>query len=171
VLVGSRQLRQDADVIRADKPSRLTRLRRWLLRFLAAVVAAAVLGSLAHSQLSLAALGAHGIKVPLATRLQTSAADLIHFAPTWALIVALGFALAFGVTALLVRRWPRHRTWLCVLAGFCAIATALWLMQLSLGLTAVAAARTPLGFALLCAGGALGGWVYARLDAGESRVQ
>ncbi|MGQ0800395.1 MAG: hypothetical protein ACT4NL_09825 [Pseudomarimonas sp.] len=131
-----------------------------LLALLAAVVATAAMGSILQSQLNLNALAALGVTISANTRWQTTCADLLGFAPTWAAIVAGGFVIAFPVAAGLSRWRPDWRFFWFVLAGAIAILTALLAMRATLGLTAVAAARTAWGMSLLVASGALGGWVF-----------
>ena len=131
-------------------------------RWLAAVVVAALLGSIVQTQFNLQALVDLGLAIPLQLRLQTTWLDLLRFTPAYAAIVAISFALALPVAAWLLHRWPRRR-WLLLLAGASAIVTALVLMQLLLKLTAIAAARSLWGVFALALAGALGGWVFGRL--------
>lgn len=131
-----------------------------LLALLAAIAATAAVGSVVQSQLSLNALSALGVAISASMRWQTTLADWLGFAPTWAAIVGGGFVVAFPVAAGLSRWRPRLRLLWFVLAGAIAILTALVAMRLSLGLTAVAAARSALGMGLLVASGAMGGWVF-----------
>jgi len=134
-----------------------------LLALLVAVAVTAAVGSVVQSQLNLNALSALGVVISVGTRWQTTLTDLLGFAPTWAAIVGAGFVIAFPVAAGLSRWRPRLRWLWFVLAGAVAILTALLAMRLSLGLTAVAAARSALGIGLLVASGALGGWVFFRM--------
>lgn len=137
--------------------------RRLILAWLAAVIVTALIGTLIQTQLNLAALAALGVDIPLGVRVDTTLHDLIGFAPALAAIVGAGFLVAFPVASWLCRRRPSARRWLHILAAAAAIAVALIAMRLALGLTPVAAARSPHGFALLVASGALGGWVFARM--------
>ncbi|TVS11116.1 MAG: hypothetical protein EA419_08970 [Wenzhouxiangella sp.] len=129
----------------------------------AAVVAATVLGSMIQTQVNLAAIARIYQPVSFGDRIGTTAFDLVSFGPTWALIVALGFLIAFLVAGGLARRWPRHRVWLFPLAGFVAVVTALLVIDAMLPITLVAAARGVFGQLLLGLAGALGGWVYLQI--------
>ncbi len=131
-----------------------------LLAFVAAIALTAIVGSIVQSQLNLNTLAELGVAISASTRWQTTLADLLGFAPTWAAIVAGGFLLAFAAAAGLSRWRPQWRIFWFVLAGAIAILTALLAMRASLGLTAIAAARGALGVSLLVASGALGGWVF-----------
>ena len=136
---------------------------RVLLGWVLAVVVAAVGGTMVQVQLNAAELAALGVPVPFAERVGMFAHDLVRFTPLYAGLVAAGFIVAWPVAAGLARLRPRWRSGLFPLAGFTAIATILAAMQWALPITAISAARTPLGATLLCAAGALAGLVYTAL--------
>jgi hypothetical protein len=134
-----------------------------LLAWLGATLVTAAAGSIVQTQFGLAAIQALGVPVPWQVRLQSTLHDLAGFAPTFALIVAGGFLVAFLVAGLLLRWWPRRPVLLYTLAGASAIGTALLVMDAVLPVTAIGAARSLAGLLALTATGALGGYVYARL--------
>jgi hypothetical protein len=134
---------------------------RWLVALVAGVVTAAAAGSVAQTQLNLARLSALDTRISLQTRLETTLFDLIHFAPIYAIIVAMAFLIALLTAGAIARALKRGWLSLHILAGFFAVAGALGLMALALPVTAIAAARSATGFMLLCLGGGLGAWVYA----------
>jgi hypothetical protein len=138
---------------------------QWLLALLVAVAATSVVASLVQTQINLASLSALGAEIDVATRVAASGHDVMSFAPTLAVLVTLGFLLAFSVAALLSRLWPARRRLLHTLAGLTAVAAILGLMALALPVTAVAAARGWGGFIAISLCGALGGWVFAQLRA------
>jgi hypothetical protein len=83
--------------------------------------------------------------------------------PIYALFVAAALLLGFLLTGFL---WPRarlSRPLSYAVGGAAAMAAMLLIMSAVLGITMVAGARTPLGFAAQCAAGALGGLVFAAL--------
>ncbi len=129
----------------------------------AAVVATTVLGSFIQTQANLAAIARIYQPVSFGDRIGTTVFDLASFGPTWGLIVALGFLVAFLVAGGLARRWPRHRVWLFPLAGFTAVVTALLIIDAMLPITLIAAARSVMGQLLLSLAGAVGGWVYLQV--------
>jgi hypothetical protein len=135
---------------------------RWLMAWALGVVVAGALGSVIQSQFNLARISGLGESIGLATRLQTTGHDLVHFAPIYLIIVALGFLIALVVAGALVRRLPGHGGWLFPLAGFLAVAAALGLMNAMLPVTVIGAARSVAGFIALCLAGALGGWLHWR---------
>lgn len=133
---------------------------RVLAAWLAAVVAATVAGSLIQSHFTLAAIGRIHEPVAWRDRLVVYGHDLMHFAPLWGVIVALGLLIAFVVAGWVGRHRPAWRWTLFPLAGLVAVLTALLVMQAMLPVTLIAAARSGLGVVLLGLGGALGGAVY-----------
>ncbi len=138
-------------------------LLRLLFAWLAATAVTAVAGSIAQTQINLARIAGLGHSVGWRTRLETTWADLLGFAPIYALLVLAAFLFAFLVAGWLARRRPHWRGGLFTLAGAVAIAVMLWLMSMALPVTVIGAARFVHGQLLLIAAGALGGWVYARL--------
>lgn len=140
-----------------------------LLAWLLAAAVTAVAGSVVQTQFNLAAIAALGAPVPLGTRLHVTAHDLVNFAPTFGLIGAAGFLVAFPVAALLARRRPEHRISLYTLAGAAAIAAAIGLMDLMLPVTVIGAARSWAGILSLALAGALGGWCFARISLALAR--
>lgn len=129
---------------------------RWLL----AVSATTVLGTIVQTQFNLYALVELGQQIGPGLWLHTTLLDLVRFAPPFAAIVAGGFLVALPVSSWLCRRGRRR--WLQPLAGAVAILLALLLMRWLLGLTPIAAARSALGLGALVLAGALGGWVWGR---------
>lgn len=130
----------------------------------AAVVVTAASSALVQTQYTIAGLRRLDVPVSMGERLALSLQDLGGFAPTFAMIVAGGFLIAFIVAALL-RRWvhPFHRSRLFALAGATAVLTALLLMNHLLGLALIPATLSLPWLAALVACGALGGGAYARL--------
>lgn len=138
-------------------------MARIMAGWLAAVVVASVAGSLIQSQFTLAAVGRLHAPVALRDRLALYGHDLVHFAPLWAVIVALALLLAFLAAGWLAQRRPSWRAVLFPLAGMLAVLTTLLVMQAMLPVSVIAAARSLPGMLMLCLGGALGGLVYVRL--------
>lgn len=135
---------------------------RLFVAFAAAVLVAAILGSVAQTQFNLAFIAQLGVEVPLAVRLESTVADLVGFAPLYAAAVAVAFAIAFSLTELVARRMA-WRGSLFAIAGGAAIAVAILLANAALPMTPVAATRVVSGIAVLALAGAVGGWVYHAL--------
>lgn len=134
---------------------------RWLLAWIAAVVVTAVLGSIVQTQFNLARIAALDGPVGMSNRLETTGFDLVSFAPTFAVVVALALLIAFMVAGALGRWFGPARKFLFMLAGLAAIATTLVIMSAMLPVTAIGAARSTAGFLTLSLTGAIGGWLYA----------
>lgn len=131
-----------------------------VLAFAEAVFATTVLGSIMQTQFNLGFLQDLGVPIPLKMRLLTTAHDLWSFAPTFAMVVAIGFLIAFMVAARIIKDRPRLMTLGYILAGGVAIFAALLAMQLIFGSPPLAAARTASGFMSLVACGCIGGFTF-----------
>lgn len=135
---------------------------RGIIGFIAAVVATTLIGSIFATQMVLAALADAGADIPMAMRLHTTLSDIQGFAPTYAMVAGIGFAIAFLIAFGLRRLLPALAPIAYPLAGAAAIAVALDAMSIVYqGTTPIAGARGPVGFALQCLAGALGGVVFA----------
>ena len=145
------------------------RWMRSLVAWIAAVAVAAMLGSIVQTQFNLAMIRDLGAPVPWNLRLDTTLHDLVHFAPTYALLVAAAFLIALAVSGLLARRWPRARVSLHTIAAGTGIATALLLMNWILPATVIGAARFGTGILALALAGALGGLLFARWTRPQER--
>ncbi len=133
---------------------------RWWLAWLAAVVVATLLGSVVQTQFNLARITGLDVTVPGSVRIETTLFDLAHFAPIWAVIMALAMIIAMPIAGLLARRWQEFRGMLYPLAGFVAACTALLVMNAMLPVTPVGAARTWAGIVSMALPGALAGWTH-----------
>lgn len=135
---------------------------RLFLAFLAAVLLMAVLGTIVQTQFVLAALAAVGAPLTLSDRLAMTGADLVGFAPVYALVIAVGLLVAFAVAGFLSRRLKVPHVLVFVLAGAAAIALMLVLMRLVFfGIPLIAGTRTMAGTLAQIACGALAGLVFA----------
>jgi hypothetical protein len=136
------------------------RLGAWL----AAVFVAAGWGSVVQTQFNLAELQALGAEVPFALRMQTTGQDLIGFAPLFAAVAAVAFALAFPLAAWFARPRPNLRAAWFAVAGLLALVVAIRLVDaVTPPPVLIAATRGIPGLLLVCVGGALAGFVYTWL--------
>jgi hypothetical protein len=141
-----------------------------LAAFVASVVAMAVAGTVAQTQFVLSALRAAGATVSSSDLIAMSGADLVGFAPVYAAIIALGFAIAF-LLAGFARRWVSlPRTLVFAAAGAGCIALMLYMMQLVFfGIPLIAGTRTAAGTFVQIGLGALAGALFASLSAPGNR--
>lgn len=136
---------------------------RRLVAFAIAVLVAAVWGAVAQTQFNLASLQALGAEVPAALRLRTTLQDLAGFGPLYASVCAVAFALAFPLAAALSARVGARAAWLAI-AGLLALVVAIRLVDaLVPPPVLIAATRGWVGLLAMTLGGAVGGWVYARV--------
>ncbi len=136
---------------------------RWLFAFAIAVLTAAILGSMIQTQFNLTRITSLGETIRPSTRIEVTLFDLISFAPTYAVIMAVALLIGLLVAGWPAARWPQWRTGWYVLAGFVAVATALLVMNAMLPITVIGAARTVTGIFALSLAGAIGGWSYQRI--------
>jgi len=127
----------------------------WVLRvvlaFVLAVVVATVLGAVAHTQFVLARLSGLGVDISFGERLSTTLHDIVGMAPLFGAIAALVYRLA-GV----------QRTLIYTVAGAVSLGVTLLVMNSVFEITAIAGARSALGFLAQMAAGAIGGLTFAK---------
>lgn len=142
---------------------------RILIGYVAAVVIAATFGSFVHTHMVVTGLVEAGSPVPAGQRLTMTLSDLAALFPQYGAVVAAALAVGFVVAAGLKRVLKPLAPVAYPLAGAAAIGLALVLMRMKFeGITPIAGARSTLGFALLCLGGAFGGVVFSAI-AGRKR--
>jgi hypothetical protein len=144
---------------------------RWLIAFLAAVVVAALAGSIVQTQFNLASIAALGTEIPIALRVEVTAFDLLSFAPTYAIVAAFALLIALLVAAWPASVFPGIGLMWYALAGFLGIYTALVCMNAMLPVTVIGAARSAAGMLSLSLAGALGGWLYGLIWAQRQKGQ
>ena len=137
---------------------------RIIFGFVASAAVAFALASFFHTQMVIDALGHSGAVVPIDKRIAMTGSDLVGLAPQFGAVVAIGLAVGFLIAAGLRRVLKPLAPIAYPLAGAAAIAVALTAMGMAFdGITPIAGARTPFGFALQCLAGGIGGLVFARI--------
>lgn len=135
---------------------------RVISAYLLAVMVGYVAAAAATTQSVLARLVELGVTVPLVDRLVTTGQDVLGMATSYLPIIAIAFAIAFPVAALILRWQPRWRWFGYPLAGGVAILVVHLALELTFGFTPVAAVRTLPGLVAQVGCGFLGGWVFLR---------
>jgi len=130
--------------------------------FLLAVIVGYVAAAAATTQSVMARLADMGVEVPLGDRLLTTGQDVVGMASSYLPIIAIAFAIAFPVAALILRWRPQWRWFGYPLAGAVAILVVHLALEATFGFTPVAAVRTTLGLVIQVICGAVGGWVFLR---------
>ncbi len=131
--------------------------------FFAAVVVAYLLGAIVSTQTILQNVVAMEVPVGWGDRIGATLHDLGGMAPTYLPIIAVGFLVAFPLTALIVRFRPNLRSIGYVLAGAVAVLAIHLAMQALLGMHPLPTTRTVLGLLLQGAAGAAGGYAFVRI--------
>lgn len=133
--------------------------------FLAAVVAAYLVGTIGYSQMNLAWQVEMGMPVDAAVRWQTAVHDVTSMLDLYLGLIAVTLLLAFLVTALVLRWVPQLRTLGYVVGGFAGIFVLDFLLGALLtgGTHPLAVTRTGMGLISQCLAGAIGGYVYVRI--------
>ena len=136
---------------------------RLVTHFLVATIFAFVLASLFHSQFVMAELTKVGVDILLNDRLSMSLDDLLGLIPTYGVVVAVSFLLAFVVASILIKRFKLNPYALYSLSGALGVAVALLAMHPILDITLLAGARSTFGFICQSLAGAIGGGVFSYL--------
>lgn len=128
-----------------------------------AALVATIIGCLAQTQINLAALTKLGAEIPFSLRLDVSVQDLLGFGPVYFAMVFAAFIPAFLLAHFLTRFFPQSRYLIFIVAGAVALLVTFKLVDAFAPMpTLIAATRDIGGIALMMAGGALGGWMFAR---------
>lgn len=139
-------------------------MTKWWMRigaFLLAALITTALVSLGQSLSVQSALAALGTELPLHVRLGAIVRDFVGLLPTLGLVVSGSLLIAFLIAGWLKPRAGRLAPLAYPLAGWAAIAIALFVMRLAFGFSPLAGARTGFGFLLMSLGGLVGGGVFA----------
>ena len=143
---------------------------RILLVYLLAVLVGTVLVSIANTHVGLQALAGVGAEIPAAVRLDAIQRDLLGFAPTLLILLAIGFAIALPVSTLVYRLLgPGWRRIGYTIGGAVAVIVLLNAITIFYGaaldatVTPIAAARDWSGILTLSLGGAAAGFLFALL--------
>lgn len=130
--------------------------------YLLAVIVGYVAAAAATTQSVMSSLADMGVAVPLTVRLVTTAQDVMGMTSSYLPIIAVAFAIAFPVAALVLRWRPDWRWFGYPVAGGIAILVVHLALELTFGFSPVAATRTLAGLTVQALCGALGGWVFLR---------
>lgn len=137
------------------------RLINTMADWLFATAAATLIACWANSWRVMARLIDLGVVIPPPLRFQTMLRDAAGMAPGVALVFGAALALGFAAAAMVQRRLPVPHAIAYPLAGSAAIAATLALMKMAMAITPIAAARDGAGVAVMVAGGALAGMIFA----------
>ena len=135
----------------------------WLAAVLAYILSTAlltVLLSIAAAQFALGALIQIGVAIPFAVRLETTLHDIANMWPMLAPIFGTGLLVSL-VVASLIARWVKVLPDLVfALAGFAAVATTIFAMEMALQLSGIVATRNLDGVIVFSLIGGLSAYAY-----------
>lgn len=134
---------------------------RRILALLAAALFSTALASLAHTLSVQAGLTALGVEIPFLARIMQILRDFMGLLLPLGGIILLALAIAFPLAAFLKPRAGLIGPFAYPLAGWAAVALALFAMKLSFGFSPLAGARTAAGFLAMSLSGAAGGLLFA----------
>jgi hypothetical protein len=129
-------------------------------RWLVAVIVTTLAASAVHSWIIQQDLVALGVEIPTGVALRSAVTDFIGLAPALGGVLAIALAVGFLVATVFGPRLKVPPLIGFPLAGGVAVGVTLLIMRWQMNITPIASAREPLGFALLCGAGILGGLVF-----------
>ena len=133
---------------------------RKLAAYLLAVIVAYTLASITATQSVIARLAEMGIDVNFADRLRMTLHDIAGMAGMFLPMIAAAFLAAFLMAALICRLLGRRPIALYILAGAVALIAIHLILNLAVGITPVAIARTMGGLLIQGLAGAVGAYLY-----------
>ncbi|PXX91571.1 glucose sorbosone dehydrogenase [Marinobacter vulgaris] len=142
-----------------------------VLAFVVALIVGSVLGSLVQTQFNLQALESLGVDISMATRLETSALDLLSFAPLYAILFGVSFLFSLGIASLIVRlAGNAGRLWVYPIAAAVGLWVALRVVDALAPMpTLIAATRESGGLIAMLVTAAISGWLFAVLVSRAAR--
>ena len=143
---------------------------RRIAAFVGAVLAVYLLGAWVSTQMVLNAVVELGLPVTLSERFATGLHDMTGMAPVYLPLVTIALLIGFPVAALVMRFVPGPRTVGYALAGAAALFAVHEIMPAILGMHMFPATRSAAGVAWQVAAGAVGGYLFARLLANQSKT-
>ncbi len=144
---------------------------RIILVFVTTIAVTAVLATALSTHFVLKGLREVGAEISFAMAADAVGRDLAGFAPLYAVILALGLAIALPAAAFAHRLTRLPRALVFAAAGAACLTVTLVLMEIVFfGVPVVAGARSAVGFAAQVGAGAVGGLLYASLTRGPMRT-
>jgi hypothetical protein len=132
--------------------------------FLAAVIVAIILGSIASTHFVLGALTDLGVEIPFSDRLSMTLQDIVGIAPLYGAIIGTGLLVAFVAAIFVAKLAPSLRWLVYLVAGGAAVGITLFTLQIVFGgIMPISGARSAGGFVAQIGVGAIAGYVFARL--------
>ena len=138
-------------------------LKRSVLPFFISWLITFLLASLFHSQYIVNQLVNVGVVIKFNDRVDLILHDWIALLPTYGIIIAIVFLIAFTVTAFIVRKFKQLHIQLFIVAGVVSFALMLIAIESLMNINIIAGARG-WGFYAQLFAGAMGGLAFAKLS-------
>tara|TARA_B110000914_G_C15369188_1_gene402332 strand:- start:171 stop:644 length:474 start_codon:yes stop_codon:yes gene_type:complete len=135
-------------------------LVRNLCGFLAAVIAAYVLGAIFVSQGNIASIVAMDFDVSVAQRFDAALHDVTNMTDIYLPVIAVSYLISMPVATFLIKYAPQLRTLLYVLAGATGLLVIHLILKLVLGISGIAPTRTLVGLIAQAIAGGVGGYLF-----------
>ena len=123
--------------------------------FLAAVIAAYVLGAIFVSQGNIASIVAMDFDVSVAQRFDAALHDVMNMTAIYLPVIAVSYLISMPVAAFIIKYVPHRRMILYVLAGAAGL-----ILKLLLGVSGIASTRTIVGLLAQGIAGGVGGYLF-----------
>ncbi|MDG1516220.1 MAG: hypothetical protein P8R41_10655 [Gammaproteobacteria bacterium] len=146
-------------------------LIRNICSFLAAVIAAYVLGAIFVSQGNIAAIVAMDFDVSVAQRFGAVLHDVTNMTGIYLPVIAVSYLISMPVATFIVKYAPQLRMLLYVLAGATGLVAIHLILKLVLGISGIAPTRTLVGLIAQAIAGGVGGYLFhvISLKRGDNR--
>ncbi len=139
-------------------------MARRVTAFILAFVTTYVLATVAIAQANLGYLSGLGRDIGFAERLGYIGHDVVGMAGMFAPIVLVTLLVAYAVVALIASRAPALRLAGYVIGGFTGMVAVYLVLQAVFGMNAVWATASAFGLTVQGLAGAVGGYVFARVN-------
>lgn len=133
---------------------------RNIIGFLAAVIAAYVLGAIFVSQGNIASVIALNFDVSIAQRFEAALHDVANMTGIYLPVIAVGYVIAMPVATFIIKYAPQHRMVLYITAGATALVSIHIILKILLGFSGIAATRSLMGMIAQAIAGGVGGYFF-----------
>jgi len=142
-----------------------------LFALISAVITTVVLGVTFQTQNVLARLGAIGADISAADRLSMTAYDIHHLGSLYAIFVSIALLITLLICGLIVKFVKFGRPLIYAVGGAAAMLVMLFAMKMRFfDIHLLAGARDIIGISLQMLAGALGAFVFAKINRPETMV-
>lgn len=139
-------------------------MKQAITGFLLAVITTAILATAFSTQFVLAGITRFGAEVGVMERLEMTVTDVISMGPVYAILIAIGFLIAFSIAALTLKLLPAWRIGVYMGAGAAALLAILFgAEQVFFGNALISGAKDTMGITAQAIAGGVGGYLFAKL--------